>query len=614
MKQKENKLKGKTQAIEQKVYPVKYFYYFIIAFTFLLYSNTLRNNYSIDDIYVTSIDKGDHRNFSIAEIFSSNYAKVIESGEEMSFGYRPIVKLSFAIEHAVFGSNPHFSHFINLFLYILIAILLFQVLKKIFSELNIWIPFITVLIYIAHPINTEVVCSLKNRDELLSLLFSLFSLIFFIQYSDDNAWWKLPVALILFAVALFSKISALTFIVIIPLIIYFYKDVKIYKLILIFALLLGLSLFIHYLPRLFLEPSFRPKFYFENPLFFNDQPPLRFSTGFYILLYYIKLMFLPHPLLFYYGYKMVEIVSWSNPLVWLSFIIHLALFVYAIRQIKEKTIISFAILYYLVTISMFANFYHPPTGIIADRFLFRSVLGFCIILVIVVFKIYRIKIDVKGSDFNIFKSKVIFVFIIILTVYSIKTISRTFDWKDTMTLLERDIQYLDKSAKANFIYAGSLRSQAYENVKKTGNLQKNLPLIYKSVEHLNKAVEVYPDYYDAYNMLGETYYIFLKDPETAIVNFNKAIKIKPDFALAYYNLGFIYRSQKRYDTAVYYLKQSVKYLPSYKQFYMYLADTYREMGNEEEAQRCIEMGREAKKLTKGKRSRGKRSRLRTFQE
>jgi protein O-mannosyl-transferase len=607
-KPQQKQVKVKVPEIVNKEIPIKLFYFFIIAFTFLIYANSLSNNYAIDDIYVTNVDKTDLHKSSIKEIFTTNYATVIESGEEMNFGYRPIVKLSFVLDQAIFGQNPHLSHLVNLLLYILIVVLLFYILKRVFKEFNIWIPFLIVLIYSAHPINTEVVCSLKNRDELLSLLFSLLSLILFIQYSDDNRWWKIPIAFLLFAIALFSKISSLTFIIIIPLVLYYYKDIKTYKLLVLIVLLLVLAILIQILPRLYLEPSFRPKFYYENPLYFNyNHFFLRWATGFYILLYYIKLVLLPHPLLFYYGYKMIEIVSWSNPLVWLSLIIHLTLFIYAILNVRKKTIISFAILYYLVTISMFANILRPPTGIIADRFLLRSLLGFCIILVIVIFKLYKVQATKNDAKFNLLKSKAIIPFFIILTLYSVKTISRTADWKDTMTLVGHDIKYLENSAKANFIYAGSLRTEAYEKIKKSGNLQNNLPKIYLAIDYWNKAIKVYPDYYDAYNMLGETYFIFLKDKDKAIEYFKKAIKIKPDFALAYYNLGFIARNQKQYDSAEWYLKQSVKYSPGYKPFYLFLADMYRETGNEEEAQKYIKLSKEAKKFKKVKRRRKHRT-------
>jgi len=292
---------------------------------------------------------------------------------------------------------------------------------------------------------------------------------------------------------------------------------------------------------------------------------------------------------------MMDIVKWSNLLVWVSLAFHLALFIYALMNIKKRTISTFAIMYYLITISMFANLYRPPAGIIAERFLFSPVLGFCILLVIIILKLYKVQFKENHEKFNLLKSKAIIPFIIILTLYSFKTISRTADWKDTMTLVKHDMPYLEQSAKANFIYAGLLRQDAYEKINKTGNFQQYLPQIYLNVDHLNQAIKIYPGYYDAYDKLAESYYFYLKNTDKAIQCLKKAIQINPEFGLAYYNLGYIFRNQKQYDSAIWDLNQAIILQPGYKPFYQYLAGIYYEIGDTIKGINIIQLGKIAKR-------------------
>lgn len=51
-----------------------------------------------------------------------------------NYEYRPIVKLSFAIEHELFGVRPWVGHLINVILYSLCLFLLFKVLQIIFHN------------------------------------------------------------------------------------------------------------------------------------------------------------------------------------------------------------------------------------------------------------------------------------------------------------------------------------------------------------------------------------------------------------------------------------------------------------------------------------------------
>src|ERR1039458_9564470 len=73
----------------------------IFCFSFLLYFNTVFNDYNLDDELVTRNHPLTSQGISaIPKIFTSNY---YSDAMGYAYGYRPLVHVSFAIEHQLFG-------------------------------------------------------------------------------------------------------------------------------------------------------------------------------------------------------------------------------------------------------------------------------------------------------------------------------------------------------------------------------------------------------------------------------------------------------------------------------------------------------------------------------
>jgi len=98
----------------------------------------------------------------------------------------------------------------------------------------------------------------------------------------------------------------------------------------VLALLGVVTYLLMVVPTALLPPEHREIFYFENPLTTETGWSSLFGTGFYTLLVYMKLLLVPHPLLFYYGFDHISVVNITNEWVVLSLIIHVLLLVYAI--------------------------------------------------------------------------------------------------------------------------------------------------------------------------------------------------------------------------------------------------------------------------------------------
>ncbi len=196
---------------------------FLFLFAFVLYANTLNHDYVLDDFSVIKeniiVKKGLD---GIGEIFSTHY----RAGYGFANGnlFRPLSLSLFALQWEIAPNQPSLAHWFNVILFAILGLLLYQfiyVLSK-----NQLLSLITSLLFIAHPIHTEVVANIKSVDDILSMLFSLGGmLILFKHLSADVKDKKLiPLSLLLFFLAFLSKESTITYIgLVFFILILFYK-------------------------------------------------------------------------------------------------------------------------------------------------------------------------------------------------------------------------------------------------------------------------------------------------------------------------------------------------------------------------------------------------------
>ena len=112
----------------------------------------------------------------------------------------------------------------------------------------------------------------------------------------------------------------------------------------------------------------------------------------YIIGHYLKLLVIPFPLLFYYGYNTIPIVSFADPLVIFSTVLVITMLTYAIYNLKRKDVISFVILLFFMDISMYTNIVALVPGIVADRFIYFATLPFSIFIIWLLFRIFNVSL------------------------------------------------------------------------------------------------------------------------------------------------------------------------------------------------------------------------------
>ena len=207
---------GKKQiGIKPEFWTIRKYKYILIIVGCIVFANTLMNGYNMDDELVTRNHPLTSQGVkAIGEIFSSSYYS-----DEMgyAYGYRPIVHLSFAIEHAFFGEKAEVSHLINLILYLAGVLTLFKVLARWFEKDQLKWAFLAALLFLIHPVHVEVVASIKNRDELLAFLFAVMSALLILKYAEkDKGMGWLLLAILFFGIGMLAKKSIYPLVVVFP--------------------------------------------------------------------------------------------------------------------------------------------------------------------------------------------------------------------------------------------------------------------------------------------------------------------------------------------------------------------------------------------------------------
>jgi tetratricopeptide (TPR) repeat protein len=461
---------------------------------------------------------------------------------------------------------------------------------------HIFFPFLIALLFAAHPIHTEVIASLKNRDEILMLLLSLIALDQVISYVKNHKTRHLVWGAIWYLMAFLAKPTATAFFLTIPFALYFFTDASRKQLIQATSIFGAFAILAALGPFLYLPFIDRPLDFFENPLVGDDSLLNRIAWGGFSLFYYLRLVIFPHPLKYYYGYDMFPDVNMTNVWVILGIVIHLGLLIYAIINFRKKHILSFTILSYLSAIAMFLNTVKPVPGIIGERYLWVPSIGFSIALAYFLYKIFL----VSPAANKVSSGKMIGIIaltIIIIIPYSAKTYTRNTNWKSEYTLFAADMPYLWDSFKANDQYADEIMQAMNRELAKPVNVLKFIdPQIREAIMHWERAMEIYPEHYSTYNNLGMVYSRVYKEYDTAIVLFNQALQRRPEDPMILFNMGMAYEGKAQYTRAISYFEKSLENDPEAINTRSRLANIYFGLG---EFKAAIEMNQEIMRVAPG---------------
>lgn len=602
---------------------------FIAIVGFLLYANTLHHDYVLDDYSLIKENFQTKKGTAaIKDIFTSEYRTGYYGGGDNL--YRPLSKAMFAIEWQLSPDKPALSHWINVVLYALTGLLLFYVLSLYLPE-QIWLSAIASFLFVVHPIHTEVVANIKSRDELLCFFFFLTTALFTFKYIQKNNVKWLVFMGISFLMCLLSKESAITSIVLIPLMVHFFTNTDTKKQVVSAIVLFCITaIFLIFRMKVLGGAMVPTRAITDNLLEGAPDKLSQFTTAVYIMGIYLKLLFVPHPLVSDYSFNQIPIVGLANWKFFLPFIIYATLGVYAILQFKQKKVGIFGILYFFITASLISNIVILIGTSFGERLMYTPSLGFCIAITALLFYLFKVKQNTLSfAAFVKQNNKLVVVLVGVGILFSFKTISRNKAWESNYVLHSTDVVLSPNSARAHYYYGNIITQDEFLN-KISDPVEKQATYAI-AMKEMRRTLEIYPDYVDAFHKIGKIflgqqqldsaafYYkkalsynpknsMYLNNYGSVLFNkgmleeakhqFELSLQTNPDQADAYSNLASVYGTigqqlaaqnkaedaRKNFESAIIYFKKSIEVDAAYAAGYYMLGLTYRNIGDETNAQ------------------------------
>ncbi len=584
--------KKSTSSKSKRFFP-SYFYNkalicgLIMVLSFVLYGKTLSFGYTQDDAIVITDNQFTKDGVSgISGILGNDTfygffkkegkAFLVEGGR-----YRPLTLVFFAMGWEVFGEEEGASldgtptsamifHFFTILFYGLTGIVLYLLLIKMLrpskgENFAYFVSFVASILFIAHPIHTEVVANIKGQDEIVALLGSLAAVYFSLKaYYEKNTSYSI-IAGFMFFLALLAKENPITFLAVLPLTYFIFTKADKSEIIkqtvpFLVAGIIFLGIRHSVLGGGFggenMELMNNPFLKMENGRYIPYSGGEKIATIFFTLGQYIKLLFFPHPLTHdYYPYH-VGTMNFGDWRVILSFLMYVGLGIYALMGIMKKDIVAFGIAFYIITLSIVSNIVFPVGTNMAERFMFMPSVGFCLVLGVLAYRFGKYLSGEKKLDTANFMMPFGIIGIAVL-LFSYKTIDRNDAWKDNYTLFSTDVEVSKNSAKLRNSMGGST-IEAATKLAET-NPERNI-LLNEAVVHLNEAIRIHPTYKNAYLLLGNAHQ-YLKKFDEAIQFYNQALKLDSEYSDAFNNLTLAYRNGgKHHGEVTRNIQKSIQYL------------------------------------------------------
>ena len=478
-----------------------------IALCFALYGASMNYGYVLDDEMVITknvyVQKG---TAGLREIFAyDSFMGYFQKKENLYLlpggRYRPLSLATFAMEVSMFGKDkPNQSHTINILLYALTALLLYRILLSLFPirEGGKWyfsVPFIATLVFAMHPLHSECVANIKGRDEILALLFSLAALYASLRYIDAGQMrWLLGSGILMF-LGLFAKENAMTFLAVIPLTLWFFtkapKQRILTAVVPLFAFFLLFLMVRYHALGFMLDHGKAPENDLMNNPFMGMNMGEKLATIFMTLGWYLKLLFVPHPLTHdYYPYHVPK-VGWTDWRALLSLALYVAMAVWAVLNVRKRKLPAYTILFYLITLSIVSNLLVSVGTFMNERFLYMPSVAFCLLagwffarqlpqwLNEPADKPYLLGIGLS---------------VMLLAVYGLRTYSRVPDWKDALALNTSSVRVSEGSARSHCFYVTAIYQDLYLTAKDPKEKDRWLDTM---EYHINRSLEINPNYASA---------------------------------------------------------------------------------------------------------------------
>lgn len=530
-------------------------YFLIIAVSSLPRLPCLFGEFVFDDLPAVLWNEDALGETHWKEIFRHDFWGAELQDDDSHLSYRPITTLTFRLHKF----DAFYFHLTNLLLHVGNSILIYGLLKDLLKPpcLSIFVA----LLFSAHPVNSEAICSIVGRADLLWSFFALiaircelvmFSFVYFIfkKYFSDFPQ-NYVMVLVLTSLSLLSKEHGILIIPMLLAIQWTDKGFKIIKEKITFLYIVTFMGFVYI--RMLLVDFKTPKFQeADNPPAFMSQMWQRSLNFQYIYGLNFWILLCPHWLCHDWAMDCVAMITDLQDARILLIIITWASLLFMVWKKENHLGLALAILPFIPS----SNILVVVGFVIAERNLYFCVLGFSILIC-------------QGSE-KLFRSRSKWLLGILILLFSLKSLHRSFDWHSEESLYKSGLSVCPKNAKI------------YHNL---GKITSD-PMM--SMAYYKKAVEIRPNYEQPWVNLGVKYEN-LFELEKAESCYNQAIKANPKFSVAWCNLGNVQAMQSKVLQAEDSYVTGLRLEPEYSECRVNLARLYMQNGEYEAARKQIKL-------------------------
>ncbi len=447
--------------------------------------------------------------------------------------WHPLTWISHMLDCQVFGLNPLGHHLVSVAFHIVNALLLFWILKRISG--SIWASAFVAAVFAVHPVQVESVAWASERKTVLSGLFWLLTMAAYVRYTRQPAFGRYILVLLVFSLCIMTKPIVVTLPLVLLLLDYWPlkriggrrtedgrreeegQKTSLKWLIIEKIPLLAMSAFLSVMTFVSQKSG--------GAMSTTEHMPLdyRIANTFLSYIKYIGKMIWPSGLAVYHPHPRT---SFSDAAVVICTLLFVLITIFSIYMGRRKRYISVGWLWYVGTLVPMIGLVQVGAQAIACRYMYLSMVGLLIIVA------WAVK-DLVESRFHL---KVIAAVsaISVLSVFIILTRMQVGHWQNTITLFEHTLNVTKDNAAAEHNYGHALSEAG---------------LLDEAAIHLNRAVQLVPEFVEARNNLGKLYLKQGKISE-AIDCFTELAKRKDAPAEVHYSLASALLMQKRYDEAI----------------------------------------------------------------